>query len=95
MITEGTQRIIETALQADQSATAEERRKIMQAISGDERKHAVMIPAKEACKLLDCSRRTLYLWEKQGRIKGTRQSQKHIRFNLEDVQRLMSEGAAV
>lgn len=91
---ESTRVIIETALRADSTVTSEDRRRISTALMPSSEAPIKLITTKMACNLLDCSRRTLYSWEQQGKIRAIRRSKRSIRFNLQDIKTLMLEGAS-
>jgi excisionase family DNA binding protein len=44
--------------------------------------------ASEICKLYSISRRTLYRWIKSGKISGVRTPGGHLRFDIDEVERL-------
>ena len=92
MINENTRTMIETAIKIDGGMTDAERSKIRQLLDG--KQSIKMINGKEACKMLECSRRTLRNYEMQGKIKAVRHSKRSIRFNLADVESLMVNGIA-
>ncbi len=88
---ERTKKLVLDALDMDVSVTEGEKQAIRRAMAGPQR--AVMITAKTVCEQLGITRRTLSNWEKNGVISGRRMSCRKIRFNQEDVTRLLTEGA--
>ena len=94
MITDKLKKMIETTMNYDGDLTEVEKQKIRQTLSNADLKPVKMITAKKACEMLDCTRRTLHNWEMAGKIKATRQSKRHVRFNLADVEALMVNGIA-
>lgn len=94
MISDKLKKLIETTINLDDDVTEVEKQKIRQTLSNAELKPVKMITAKKACEMLDCTRRTLHNWERAGKIKASRQSKRHVRFNLADVEALMVNGLA-
>lgn len=90
MISENTREAIKALIRVDGGMTDAERSKISQVLDG--KQTIKMINGKEACKMLECSRRTLRNYEMQGKIKAVRHSKRSIRFNLADVEALMING---
>lgn len=85
-----TKNLINAALAMDASVTDSEKQAISRALSGSQK--AVMITAKAVCEQLGITRRTLSNWEKDGVICGRRMSKRKIRFNQEEITRLLTEG---
>ncbi len=88
---ERTKRLVLDAIDMDASVTEGEKQAIRRAMAGTQK--AVMLTAKAVCEQLGITRRTLSNWEKNGVISGRRMSCRKIRFNQEDVTRLLTEGA--
>lgn len=88
-----TKELVFAALNMDPSVTEGEKQAIRRVMAGTQR--AVMITAKAVCEQLGITRRTLSNWEKNGVIIGTRMSCRKIRFNQEEVTRLLTEGAVM
>lgn len=85
-----TKNLINAALAMDASMSEDEKQAIRRVMTGSQK--AVMITAKAVCEQLGITRRTLSNWEKDGVICGRRMSKRKIRFNQEEVTRLLTEG---
>lgn len=90
---ERTKKLVLAALDMDASVTDSEKQAIRRVMSGTQR--AVMITGKAVCEQLGITRRTLCNWEKAGVISGRRMSCRKIRFNQEEVTRLLTEGMEI
>lgn len=88
-----TKLIIESAVKGDSTLTAEDRSRIMKSLTSSAESKIQMITTREACTMLDCSRRTLYMWEKAGKIHAVRRTKRSLRYSYNDVLRLATEGA--
>ncbi len=94
MLTDGTRKIIETAVNADGNVTESEKRQFDRLLAGGAAK-VRLITAKEACAILQVTRRTLARYEEAGQIHGIRRSSRHLRYNADEVERLAYLGADV
>ncbi len=92
MISESTRAVIETTIKHDDGMTEAERSKIRLLLAG--KQDNKMITSKQACEMLECSRRTLHNWEMAGKINAVRHSKRHVRYNLAEVEALMVNGMA-
>ena len=84
---------IELILAVAPEITKEERKHFRRALGlkdGTTRK--TLITTKEACKILNCHSMTLYRYEKQRLINGIRRSQRHLRWDKDDILHLRDYG---
>ena len=94
-MTETTKKILEAAFLADQTATEEERTAFKQLVNGGRGDKKTMIPTRQACEMLGCTRQTLRAYELKGRIKAVRISARRVRFDKAEIEGLLTEGAAL
>lgn len=95
MISEATKTIILTAINADQTATQDEKDniiKVIKEINGESTKKGKMITSKEAWKILGVTRRTLFEYEKRGFVHGVRLSQRRVMFHEQEILDLYTKG---
>ena len=83
--------IVEKILEEDGIFSAEAIRVAMSILSGNGKpqKSETMILAKEAMRILGCSRPTLAKLEKDGKLHPTRYSARKMRFKLSEVNGLL------
>ena len=85
---------IESLLKADASVTEEQAKCIIRCCKqSNTRRH--LINAREACAILDCSRPTLRLLVKQGRLQQINYSSRKARFVFDEVQNFANNGASL
>ena len=85
---------IESLLKADASVTEEQAKSILRCCKqSNPRRH--LINAREACLLLSCSRPTLRLLVKQGRLQQINYSSRKARFVFDEVQNFANNGASL
>ena len=91
-MTEVTLNTIQAILKADTTVTEEQTKSILRCCKQtNTRRH--LINAREACSLLSCSRPTLRLLVKQGRLQQINFSSRRVRFDFDEVQRFANNGA--
>ena len=88
-MTETTKKILEAAFLADQTTTEDEKTAFKQLVSGRGDKKT-MIPTREACEMLGCTRQTLRTYELQGKIKAVRISARRVRFDRAEIEGLLT-----
>ena len=50
-----------------------------------------LLKTKTAAKLMECHPKSLYLWEKQGRLHPVRQTARRVRWRLHELESLAGE----
>ena len=85
MLQESTITIIKTALDVDTAITKEEKERVLAALNPQERIAEKMITTKEACEMLDVSRRTLANYVQEGKIKIIKYSPRQVRYRYAEV----------
>lgn len=91
-MTDVTLNTIQALLKADITVTEEQAKSILRSCKQtNTRRH--LINAKEAQSILSCSRPTLRLLVKQGRLQQINFSSRKVRFDFDEVQRFANNGA--
>ena len=91
-MTQSTINTIQAILKADATVTEEQAKSILRCCKEkNTRRH--LINAREACSILSCSRPTLRLLVKQGRLEQINYSCRRVRFDFDEVQRFANNGA--
>ena len=92
-MTEATFNTIQAILKADATVSEEQAANILRCCKQtNPRRH--LINAREAQRILSCSRPTLRFWVKQGRLQQINFSSRRVRFDYVEVQRLANNGAS-
>ena len=47
-----------------------------------------LLKTKEAARLMECHPKSLYLWERQGRLHPVRQTARRVRWSLRELEKL-------
>ena len=89
---DGTLSIINTAINADQTVTPAERKKILAALNPTQLEKVKLLTTRETCEVLGITRRTLHSWDLQGRAHAIRRSSRCIRYLESEILRLATEG---
>ena len=84
MLAETTTQIVKAALAADVTATDEEKKKIIKAMSPTSETEK-MLSAKEVCEILNVTRRTLVNYVADGKLHQINYSQRKVRFRRDEV----------
>jgi len=85
---------IKTLVETDSTATHQERMAVLAALDPKESKRRVIpITTKEAADLIGCHVITLRRYEKLGLIKLIRYNARRIRWDRNEVERFIAEGA--
>jgi len=90
-----TRAIIKAAMESDDTITTAERKRINEALNGDadaSTKACRFGPVKEAAQILNCHPKTAERYAIDGKIKRVHLSCRRVRYNLDDCQRLATEG---
>ncbi|MBU0676920.1 MAG: helix-turn-helix domain-containing protein [Verrucomicrobia bacterium] len=86
-----TKTTIETILNADGSLSDSEREVITKALAGGNTRRR-MGTARQAAEILGVHPRTVHRYARMGLLHPARQTARRIRFDLEEVSRLSTEG---
>lgn len=84
---------LKTIIEADPTVTPEARKEILTAceLAGRPRKRRLGNVG-QAAAILDCHRRTVQRYAREGRLTPIYQSCRRVRFDLDEVERLANEG---
>lgn len=85
MLQESTITIIKTALDVDATITKEEKERIIAALNPKERIAEKMITTRKVCEMLDVSRRTLWSYVQEGKLKPIKYSPRKIYYRYAEV----------
>lgn len=92
-MTQTTINAIQALLKSDNTVTEEQAKEILKCCKMPiVRRH--LINAREAQSILSCSRPTLRLLVKQGRLQQINFSSRRVRFDFDEVQRFANNGAS-
>ena len=84
MVLDSTASIIKAALAVDTQATQEEKKQIMASLFPRQEAEK-MITTKEVCNMLGVSRRTLFNYVQEGKLKPVQYSPRKIRYRYAEV----------